>query len=70
MDPAARHSRFSLPDRKRGADSARLSIHDNQAKVPRISPLFEDDIASDPVASNDTYHGPIDYIDLTGQVAI
>ncbi|CAG7560751.1 unnamed protein product [Fusarium equiseti] len=68
MDSAARHSRFSLPDRKRGADSARLSIHDNQAKVPRISPLFEDDIAPDPVATNDIDHGPIDFIDLTGQI--
>lgn len=66
MDSAARHNRFSLPDRKRGADSARLSIHDNQAKVPRISPLFEDEIASDPLAINDTDHGPIDFIDLTG----
>src|SRR5690349_16720550 len=38
MQSPSRHGAWRLPDRKRGADSARLSFHDNHAKTRRISP--------------------------------
>lgn len=63
MQSPSRHGVWRLPDRKRGADSARLSFHDNHAKTRRISP--EDNTFSTAMAcSNDYDH--IDFIDLTG----
>ncbi|KAG4283904.1 hypothetical protein FPRO06_08283 [Fusarium proliferatum] len=63
MQSPSRHGVWRLPDRKRGADSARLSFHDNHVKTRRISP--EDNTFSTAMAySNDYDH--IDFIDLTG----
>ncbi|KAG9500098.1 hypothetical protein J7337_008565 [Fusarium musae] len=63
MQSPSRHGVWRLPDRKRGADSARLSFHDNHAKTRRISP--EDNTFSTAMAyGNADDH--IDFIDLTG----
>ncbi|KAF5703670.1 DNA repair RAD16 [Fusarium mundagurra] len=63
MQSPSRHGVWRLPDRKRGADSARLSFHDNHAKARRISP--EDNTFSTAMAyGNADDH--IDFIDLTG----
>ncbi|RBQ80303.1 hypothetical protein FVER53590_02223 [Fusarium verticillioides] len=63
MQSPSRHGVWRLPDRKRGADLARLSFHDNHAKTRRISP--EDNTFSTAMAyGNADDH--IDFIDLTG----
>ncbi|KAF4452228.1 hypothetical protein F53441_4888 [Fusarium austroafricanum] len=54
---------WSLPNRKRGVDSARLSIHDNHSKTRRISPA-DDDFSISLINGKD--QDPIDFIDLTG----
>ncbi|KAF4341825.1 DNA repair RAD16 [Fusarium beomiforme] len=53
---------WRLPDRKRGADSARLSFHDNHSKTRRISP-GELDFSTTLINSDED---PVDFIDLTG----
>ncbi|KAF9776256.1 hypothetical protein IL306_005591 [Fusarium sp. DS 682] len=63
MQSSSRHGVWRLPDRKRGADSARLSFHDNHAKTRRISP-GQYDFSTTLTNSNDEY--PVDFIDLTG----
>ncbi|KAI8408361.1 hypothetical protein FOFC_11303 [Fusarium oxysporum] len=63
MQSPSRHGAWRLPDRKRGADSARLSFHDNHAKTRRISP--EENTFSTTLAyGNADDH--VDFIDLTG----
>jgi hypothetical protein len=68
MNPAAEYGGFSyaLPSRKRGADSARLSTHENQAKARRFSPPLFEDLTSDVPVNNSLDHGSVDFIDLTG----
>ncbi|KAF5684053.1 DNA repair RAD16 [Fusarium circinatum] len=63
MQSPSRHGVWRLPDRKRGADSARLSFHDNHAKTRRISPE-DHTFSTDMAYGNADDH--IDFIDLTG----
>ncbi|KAF5619305.1 DNA repair RAD16 [Fusarium sp. NRRL 52700] len=63
MQSPSRHGVWRLPDRKRGAASARLSFHDNHAKTRRISPK-EDIFSTTMVYGNADGH--VDFIDLTG----
>ncbi|KAF5018422.1 hypothetical protein F66182_9596 [Fusarium sp. NRRL 66182] len=57
---------FSLPNRKRGADSARLSIHDNHAKARRTSPASRSNPFSTPSTTSNIDNTCTDFIDLTG----
>ncbi|KAM0417905.1 hypothetical protein ACHAPD_004251 [Fusarium lateritium] len=68
MNPATEYGNISyaLPSRKRGADSAHLSTHENQAKSRRFSPTPFEDLTSDVPAINSFDHGSVDFIDLTG----
>ncbi|XEV04037.1 hypothetical protein FSHL1_009324 [Fusarium sambucinum] len=68
MNPATEYGNLSyaLPSRKRGADSAHLSAHENQAKSRRFSTTPFEDLTSDVPAINSFDHGSVDFIDLTG----
>ncbi|EEU47462.1 uncharacterized protein NECHADRAFT_105989 [Fusarium vanettenii 77-13-4] len=55
---------YSLPNRKRGVDSARLSTHGTQPKTRRMSPMPPGDPFSTAPAPMD--FSQIDFIDLTG----
>ncbi|KAM0252634.1 hypothetical protein ACHAP5_000925 [Fusarium lateritium] len=66
MNPP-RQGSFSLPSRKRGAESARLSAHDNSSKTRRISPLPRDDVFSTTFPNGSSNEEPIDFVDLTGE---
>ncbi|QPC58394.1 hypothetical protein HYE67_000625 [Fusarium culmorum] len=63
MNSSAGYDSFSLPSRKRGADSARLSAHENQAKARRLSPPMFENLASDVLTNNGRF---LDFVDLTG----
>ncbi|KAF5656697.1 dna repair rad16 [Fusarium heterosporum] len=65
MDPP-RQSSFSLPSRKRGADSARLSVHESSSKSRRFSPSPRNDIFSATSSHGTVNEEPIDFVDLTG----
>lgn len=55
---------YSLPNRKRGVDSAHLSTHGTQPKTRRVSPMPSGDPFSRAPAQMD--YSQIDFIDLTG----
>lgn len=55
---------YSLPNRKRGVDSARLSTHGAQPKTRRVSPMPSGDPFATAPAQMD--FSQIDFIDLTG----
>ncbi|KAM6535354.1 hypothetical protein FALCPG4_004926 [Fusarium falciforme] len=55
---------YSLPNRKRGVDSARLSTHGTEPKTRRVSPMPPGDPFSTAPAQLD--FSQIDFIDLTG----
>ncbi|KAF4460770.1 dna repair rad16 [Fusarium albosuccineum] len=57
---------FSLPNRKRRVDSARLSTHDGQYKTRRVSPFSPGDPFANAPAYGSTGPDEIDFIDLTG----
>ncbi|KAF4976216.1 hypothetical protein FZEAL_7079 [Fusarium zealandicum] len=57
---------FSLPNRKRGVDLARLSPHEGQLKARRTTPAPFGDPFSTASAHDSLGDGQIDYIDLTG----
>ncbi|EKJ69657.1 hypothetical protein FPSE_10194 [Fusarium pseudograminearum CS3096] len=66
MNSSAGYGSFTLPSRKRGADSARLSTHENQAKARRLSPPRYENLALHVLTNNGPDPRFLDFVDLTG----